>query len=396
MKPVKKTYYPLILLLLAASLVLGSCSLIEGEKEELPAAIQAPVTTADTLVIAEGNVVPREDAHLFFNTGGLVAEVLVEEGHRVSQGDVLIRLGERQSYEAALTAANLELVNAQKVFDDLNDKAALAYNQALADLRTAELALTLAEQELADLDTDDFQDDIDDAKNDVTDAEEDLEDAQEEFDKYKELDKDNTRRKNAEDDLEEAQEDLEQAVRDLNLLVNELDQARATLSLAQARVDDLRREVEARQDGPDPDELSLAGARLDNAKTQLNSAQAAMDRLDLTAPFDGVVVKVDAFAGERVLPNQAVIILADLDTLYVETNDLTENEVVKISEGQSVILAPDALPELQLNGRVESISQVFGERAGDIVYRVRISLDESDPRLRWGMTVEARFETSAP
>ncbi len=121
-----------------------------------------------------------------------------------------------------------------------------------------------------------------------------------------------------------------------------------------------------------------------------------MDRLDLTAPFDGVVVKVDAFAGERVLPNQAVIILADLDTLYVETNDLTENEVVKIREGQSVLLAPDALPELQLNGRVESISQVFGERAGDIVYRVRISLDESDPRLRWGMTVEARFETSAP
>jgi multidrug resistance efflux pump len=396
MKPVKKTLYPLILLLLAASLALSGCSLIEGEKEELPAAIQAPVTTADTLVIAEGNVVPREDAHLFFSTGGLVAEVLVEEGQRVSQGDVLIRLGERQSYEAALTAANLELVSAQKQFDDLNDKASLAYNQALAELRAAEQALTLAEQDLADLDTDDFQDDIDDAKNDVTDAEEDLEDAQEEFDKSKDLDKDNTRRKNAEDDLEEAQQDLEQAVRDLNLLVNELDQARATLSLAQALVDDLHREAEARKDGPDPDELALAGARLDNAKTQLSSAQAAMDRLDLTAPFDGVVVEVNTFTGERVLPNQAVIILADLDTLYVETNDLTENEVVKIREGQSVILAPDALPELQLNGRVESISQIFGERAGDIVYRVRISLDESDPRLRWGMTVEARFETSAP
>ena len=92
-------------------------------------------------------------------------------------------------------------------------------------------------------------------------------------------------------------------------------------------------EVEACKDGPDPDELTLAGARLDNAKTQLSSAQAAMDRLDLTAPFDGVVVEVNTFAGERVLPNQAVIILADLDTLYVETNDLTENEVVKIREG---------------------------------------------------------------
>lgn len=396
MKPVKKTYYPLILLLLAASLVLGSCSLVKGDKEDLPAAIQAPVTTADTLVIAEGNIVPREDAHLFFSTGGLAADVLVEEGQRVSQGDILIRLGERQNYEAALTAANLELVSAQKEYDDLNDKASLAYNQSLADLRAAEQAVTLAEQELADLDTDDYQDDIDDAKKDITDAKDDLEDAQEEFDKYKDMDKDNSRRKRAEDDLEEAQDDYDQAVRDLNLLINELDQARANLSLAEARVDDLRREVEARKDGPDPDELALAGARLDNAKTQLSSAQAALDRLDLTAPFDGVVVKVDAFAGERVLPNQTVIILADLDTLYVETSDLTENEVVKISEGQSVILVPDALTELQLNGQIESISQIFGEYAGDIVYRVRISLDESDPRLRWGMTVEARFETSAP
>ena len=118
--------------------------------------------------------------------------------------------------------------------------------------------------------------------------------------------------------------------------------------------------------------------------------------MDLIAPFDGVIVEVKLSPGERALPNQAVIILADLDTLYVETNDLTENEVVRISEGQTVTLIPDALPELLLNGRVESISQGYGERAGDITYLVRISLDHGDPRLRWGMTVEARFEAQEP
>jgi multidrug efflux pump subunit AcrA (membrane-fusion protein) len=396
MKPAKKIFYQLILPLLITSLALSACSLFEGEPADLPESIQAPVNTADSLVIAEGNITPREDAHLFFNTGGLVAEVLVKEGQKVSKGDVLIRLGERESYAAALSAANLELTDAQQQVDDLNKNADLSYNQALADLRAAERALTLAEQELADLDTDDFQDDIDEAKNDITEAQEDLDDAQEEFDKVKDLDKDNSKRKNAEDDLEEAQEDYDQAVRDFNLLVNELDQVRATHTLAQAQVDDLRRDVEARKDGPDPDDLALANARLDNAKAQLSSAQTALERLDLTAPFDGIVVDVDTFAGERVVQNHTVVILADLDTLYVETNDLTENEVVKISEGQSVILTPDALPELQLNGRIESISQIYGERAGDIIYRVRISLDESDPRLRWGMTVEARFEAIEP
>ncbi len=396
MKLLKISLGKIFLPLLIASLLLGSCSLLETEKEELPPAIQAPVTIADTIVIAEGNVVPREDASLFFSSGGLIAEVLVEEGQKVTKGDLLIRLGEREAYQAALTTANLELASAQKQFDDLNQKASLAYRQVNTELTKAERVLTEAEQALADLDTDDFQDDIDSARDDLITAEEDLEDAQEEFDKNKDLDEDNTKRKNAEDDLEEAQEDYEQALRDLNLLLNQLEQAKAAVSLAQAQVDDLRKEVEKRQDGPDPAELSLATARLENAKAQFEAAQVALDQLDLTAPFDGTIVKINTFQGERVLPGQFVIILADLDTLFIETNDLTENEVVKIRLGQMATIIPDALPDLTLNGRIESISQVFGERSGDIIYMVRISLENNDPRLRWGMTVETQFEALKP
>jgi hypothetical protein len=40
---------------------------------------------------------------------------------------------------------------------------------------------------------------------------------------------------------------------------------------------------------------------------------------------------------------------------------------------------------------VDSIADVFEERLGDITYAVRIKLDETDPRLRWGMTVEVTF-----
>jgi hypothetical protein len=41
---------------------------------------------------------------------------------------------------------------------------------------------------------------------------------------------------------------------------------------------------------------------------------------------------------------------------------------------------------------VASISNLHQERRGDVVYTVKISLQKSDPRLRWGMTVETRFE----
>jgi hypothetical protein len=57
-----------------------------------------------------------------------------------------------------------------------------------------------------------------------------------------------------------------------------------------------------------------------------------------------------------------------------------------------VEISPDALPELNLLGIVESISDTFEEKRGDITYTTRILVDEIDPRLRWGMTVVVSFE----
>ena len=62
--------------------------------------------------------------------------------------------------------------------------------------------------------------------------------------------------------------------------------------------------------------------------------------------------------------------------------------------GQSVSINPDALPELQLNGIVSSISQLFTEKRGDVTYTVTIDLEDSDPRLRWGMTMVVTFPDS--
>jgi len=60
--------------------------------------------------------------------------------------------------------------------------------------------------------------------------------------------------------------------------------------------------------------------------------------------------------------------------------------------GQSVKIVPDALPDLELGGTVERIKDVFEEKRGDITYTVRIKLNQSDERLRWGMTVAVTFQ----
>jgi multidrug resistance efflux pump len=86
-----------------------------------------------------------------------------------------------------------------------------------------------------------------------------------------------------------------------------------------------------------------------------------------------------------------VAVLADARQWYVRTSDLTELEVVDISVGQEVEVVPDALPGLKLKGIVEEISNTSTTKSGDILYEVKIRLEDVDPQLRWGMTVETTF-----
>jgi len=91
------------------------------------------------------------------------------------------------------------------------------------------------------------------------------------------------------------------------------------------------------QDGPNADQLALAKANLEAAKDTLSNYV-------ITAPFDGVVAEVNVKVGEQVTTETRAVSVADFSQWIVETTDLTELEVVKLSVGQSVKLVPDALP----------------------------------------------------
>lgn len=387
----KKIIARLALIALVAVTLLAACDQLQGKEDEEFAPLATVAAANGSKVIVEGRVVPKEDADLFFLTGGEVTEVLVTEGQYVTKGQVLARLGDREVAQASLSTAQLELTLAQQAVDDLVRTAPLAYQQARLEMTQAKAAELEALARLEDLDTDDYQDKIDDANVKLSDEEDDLQEAQDEFDKYANLDPANTGRKNAENDLEAAQVAYDQAERERDRLVNDLEQARAQAELAKAQLQEAQYRLEQRADGPDIQQMAVAEARLDNAQAQFEAAQAGLANLDLLAPFDGTVVKVSLTVGETILPNRTVMVMADFSGWYVETTDLTENEVVLISVGQTALIVPDALPEVEMSAQVESIGDTFLEIAGDITYTARLQLADPDAQIRWGMTVEVEF-----
>jgi multidrug efflux pump subunit AcrA (membrane-fusion protein) len=368
----KKKILRFIMVILTLALFLSACGI---QPTAIPT--QEAVVSPDQ-VVAEGRLEPIQGADLYFQARGVVEQVLVSAGDSVKAGDVLIRLTNAGGAEA-------QVVIAQNAYDTLlrnesGDRAKYwdAYMEAQA-------VRAEAEKEWDDLNVDEIEDTIDDRKATVEDRREDLKDAQEDFDKYKDLDEDNSKRKDAEDDLERAQEDLNEALRNLEKETRKRDEVRAVYDDALAAEAEAKHQYEISLDGPNAEQLALAKANLDAAKDTLSNYV-------ITAPFDGVVAEIDVKVGEQVTLDTRAASVADFSQWIVETTDVTELEVVKLSEGQSVSLVPDALPDLTLNGSVSKISQAYNQQGGDILYTVRITVKNPDPRLRWGMTVEATFQ----
>ncbi|MDP2776984.1 MAG: efflux RND transporter periplasmic adaptor subunit [Anaerolineales bacterium] len=367
----KKNILSFVTLFAILALFLSACG-------NAPQATPAPaeVGTPDT-VIAEGRLEPVRATNLAFQARGVVEQVLVKAGDTVSEGEVLARL-------ANAGAAEAQLVIARNAYDLLLRNESGERARLWQAYMEAQIARAQAEKKWDDLNVNAIEDRIEDIQADVEDRKADLKDAQEKFDKYKDLDQDNSKRKIAEDDLDQAQDDLNQTIRDLEKEMRDRDMVRAAYEAALAAETEAKYQYEISLDGPNADQLASAKANLDAAKDVLSNYV-------LAAPFAGLVADVNVKAGEQVGMETRVVSIADFSEWVVKTTDVTELEVVKLVEGQKVIIRPDAWSDLQLKGTVVEISNTYTQLGGDILYTVRIRVDENDARLRWGMTVEIVF-----
>jgi HlyD family secretion protein len=86
--------------------------------------------------------------------------------------------------------------------------------------------------------------------------------------------------------------------------------------------------------------------------------------------------------------------LADVSTWIIETDDLDELSVVNLSEGDTVEVSFDALPEFTITGTVANINEFGVAKQGAITYTAEIHIDSQDPRLRWNMSAAIRKESA--
>ena len=145
------------------------------------------------------------------------------------------------------------------------------------------------------------------------------------------------------------------------------------------------------ENGVDPDHLSAAEARLETANSALAAAEAAAQPLELAAPWDGVVGYAALVVGQSVTPGQPVLGLADFSAWVVQTDNLTEIEVVGLQVGDEVEIVLDALVDQQFQGSISAIRPKFELKRGDITYTVTLNVNDLPVEALWGMTAAITF-----
>lgn len=390
----------ILLIGLILMLVLSSCSsgASTANTNSEASTSQLPAQTDSFNVLAEAKVVPVNDSTLSFGAAGVVSEILVNEGDTVEENQPLARLAGFQRYQANVTSADLSLLQAQQALDALYENAELEKANAELNLAKARIALDDAIEERQKKNYQRASEStLNGIQADLILAQKAYDDAEEIYKTVQNRSETDEARASALSALSSAKKNLDRAQNNLNYALGlpdeqEVQEADANVSVAQATYNSAKQKLDDLADGPDPDEIALAESRLKNAQAQLDSAIASLDDIELKAPFSGVIVASNLKKGEYINPGVEALQIGNLSEWQVETTDLTELNILDIKVGQSVKVTFDAIPNLELTGKVLSIKQLGENKQGDITYTIRIKLDKQDKRLLWNMTAFVIFE----
>lgn len=284
---------------------------------------------------------------LSFKQPGRVRERLVDEGHKVTAGQVVARLESsevrqeldgREAELAAARAALAELQAGSRVEEIAQAEAAVA--RLTAESRRAGDEYLRSEQLF---------------KRDVI-----------------------------------AKRDLEQALA-----------ARDASAAALREASERLRQVRA---GARSETRQQAAARVKGAEAQVSQARTRLEETTLLAPTSGIVLSKNIEAGEQVAPGTPVVTIGRLEDVWIR-GYVPENELPRIKLGQKARVSVDGLKGRVFEGRLDFIAQeaeftpknvqTEKERVR-LVYRIKITVPNPDLTLKPGMPADAVLVIPSP
>jgi HlyD family secretion protein len=328
-----------------------------------------------------GSLVAGSEADLSFPVSGVVGNVSVKVGDKVTTGEQLATLDNLDELQVAVETKKVALTAAQKAVDDLTQNT----DEALAN---AQITLADAQSAYAD------------AKDGLRyTGEERCNDAltTKYYYKYLEAQKwldywadklDGESKYGRDFILEHVNAYTEERNDAYNnwhwcnsYTEEEVANSQATFKLASANVDYAQAAYDklAATNGVDEAELALAQAELANAKSELTTAENNLATAAIVAPMDGTVMSVAGEAGDEV-GTSTFIVVADLEHPAIEFV-VDETDMQNIAVGCQVTINFDSIADRTFEGSVSQITPELVSTGGASVIEALVRLNSLEQQL---------------
>ena len=301
---------------------------------------------SDSDLIRLSGTVEARESDLAFQVSGRIVKLLSDEGATVEAGQVIAELDPRD-YELALARARAEADVAAQAL------AALEAGTRKQEIQVAEATVAQAESELR------F------ARAEVA--------------------------------------RVAKLVPDKLASQQQLDRTRLQQAVAESALKQTSENLKLLREGPRAEDIERARAELAARKAIVENAEQQIEYVQLKTPAAGVLSVRLAEAGEVVAAGKPVLRLAELDKPWVRAW-LNEKDLARVRHGQAAEVRVDAYPDTVFHGRLSFVSPQAEftpktvetrELRVDLVYRVKIDVDDAGGRFKVGMPADVEMKPEA-
>ena len=340
------------------AVVLGATGCGGGaKKQQGPPPLAVDVATAHrqdiaTSITLDGQIAPLYQSTLSTPESGTVAKVFVNEGDRVTKGELLAQLDASQLV-AQLEANEATVAQSTSRLYSSNVQAPISSQQYSS-------AVSQARQNLQN------------AENVVRSDEAALRNAKLVYDSNEQLVSQGY----------VAQTTMEQSRASYVAAQQSLTSAQQTIPALQAALNTAEKNTQQTQ--VDQATIAQNKAALAEAEANVKLLQVQIAQSSIYAPFDGVVTQRLLDPGAYAGPNQSIVQVSHVDSVYVNAN-VPDEELSYVRPGTPVRFTSASLPGKSFFGTIYDVNAV--PTSGTLSYRARILYPNAGDVLRGGMLV---------
>ena len=357
------------------------------------ASLTVPVVSSDVTlrISASGKVVPVQSVNLSPKNSGVLAQLLVEQGDKVEQGQIIARMDD-SNLQAQLSKARANLAQVRAQLAEARagtrpeeiaqsrarlNQARAQLNQARTGNRPEEIAQAQAQVEAARARVNLTSSRVQRNRNLATSG----------AISQDTLDEVIADERSAKANLLEAQRrliDIKNGSR-----TEEIDQK-------QAAVIEQEQALQQLQNGSRPEQIDQFEASVAAAQSELKAVQVQLDDTIIRAPFSGIVTQKYATVGAFVTPTTSASSTASATSSSIVAvsrglevlAQVPEVDIGQVKQGRMVEIVADAYPNQVFKGKVRLISPEAVVEQNVTSFQVRIALTTGQEQLKSGMNVD--------